>query len=185
MLCTADDHISPISMNMTILWTERLELIPVTKELCTAELSSSKELGEKLNAFVPDAWPPALVTPETLQEFIALLAVPGGSRFFAYYWVTTGNNPGGRILIGSGGILIKEDRVPELGYSVLDEFQCRGYGTEAVRMIIEWLKREFSPAFIRAYTFPFLIGSIRVLQKNGFVFEGSGPEEGMIEFRTF
>ena len=171
-------------MKMTILRTERLELIPITEELCIADLSSHMELGERLNADIPEAWPPALIEPETLHEFISLLNNPGGSRFFAYYWIKSGQFGKRRLLIGSGGSLIKEDGIPELGYSVLDEFQCRGYATEAVRSIIIWLKKEFSPEFIRAYTFLPLIGSIRVLQKNRFVYFGPA-EVGTLEYRKY
>ena len=170
-------------MKIITLLTERLELIPITTEFCMADLASSQLLGEKLNAFIPDSWPPELVTPETLQEFITLLNAPGGSRLIAYYLIRTEGDEGDRTLIGSGGFVISEDGIPELGYSVLDEFQCRGYATEAVRMMVTWLQDTLSPTTIRACTYPSLTGSIRVLEKTGFVYTGPGIEEGTIEYQ--
>ena len=183
MPCIVYENILNITMKIISLRTERLELIPITEELCNADLVSPHLLGEKLNAIIPDTWPPALLTPETLQEFIALLTAPEDSRLIAYYWISTEGGNGYRTLIGSGGFVISEDGIPELGYSVLDEFQCRGYATEAARMMITWIQDELSPASIHACTYPSLTGSIRVLEKTGFVYTGPGIEEGTIEYR--
>jgi RimJ/RimL family protein N-acetyltransferase len=172
-------------MTIPTLRTRRLELVPMTVDLCLADLSSPEILGRQLDADIPDAWPPELVTPDTLHEFIQLLNAPGGSRFYSFYWIKTGEYCSDRILIGSGGGLIKDDGIPEIGYSVLEEFRCQGYATEAVRAVTCWLKERFSPAFIRAYTFPFLTGSIRVLEKNGFHYAGPGCEEGTVEYRDY
>lgn len=172
-------------MNMKIIRTNRLELIPMTEELCQADLESPYELSQRLCAQIPDAWPPELVTAETIHEFIDLLNAPGGSRFYSFYWIKKGGNDADRILIGSGGCLMGSDGIPEIGYSVLEEFRCQGYATEAVQAIRSWLKTEFSPAFIRAYTFPSLFASIRVLEKSGFQYTGSGSEEGTIEYRIY
>ena len=155
----------------------------MTVPLCEADLCSTEELARHLNADVPDGWPPELVTPETLHEFIGLLNAPGGSRFYSFYWIRVDDTGSERTLIGSGGCLIRDDGIPEIGYSVLESFRCQGYATEAVWVITSWLKETLSPAFIRAYTFPSLTGSIRVLEKNGYQAVGPGPEEGTIEYR--
>lgn len=169
-------------MKMIFIKTDRLELIPITVDLCTADLTSSALLSEGLNARVPDAWPPALVTRETLNEFITLLINPGESRLYAFYWVKTGDSPDDRILVGSGGFVRDEDGTLELGYSVLDEFQRQGYATEAVSAMIAWAKTNLGIPFIKACTYPDLIGSINVLEKNGFSFVGKGREEGTIAY---
>ncbi len=167
---------------MIALTTKRLELIPVTVELCHADLHSRNRLSSDLRARVPDSWPPALLTPETLKEFNELLTAEGGSRLFAYYWVRTAIMPDDRVLIGSGGFVLGEDGIPELGYSVLEEFQGQGYATEAVNVMINQVRKKTNIAGIKACTFPSLIASIRVLEKNGFVPAGNGSEEGSIAF---
>jgi RimJ/RimL family protein N-acetyltransferase len=171
-------------MNLIPIITQRLELIPITVELCKADLSSHQELGNLLCARIPGAWPPEQVTNETIQTFISLLQAQGGSRFLAYYWIKKpcGFPYGERTLIGSGGFIIGEDNVPELGYSVLEEFQGKGYASEAAREMIRFMFEDPGVSTIQACTYPNLISSIRVLEKNGFEFSGPGKETGTISY---
>ncbi len=167
----------------SVIQSLRLELIPVTEENCTADMTSSVLLGRHLHARIPDSWPPALMTPDTYSEFLSLLKNPEGSRLIAFYWVTRGNDDEpDRILIGSGGFVLDEGGIPELGYSVLDEFQRMGYATEAVFAMIEWISITCQVPLIRASTYPNLLGSVRVLEKNNFHQVGGETEEGIINF---
>ncbi|PWR73175.1 GNAT family N-acetyltransferase [Methanospirillum lacunae] len=168
---------------MISLYTKRLELIPITVELCNADLTSSEVLGIHLNCCIPDSWPPALLTPETLDEFIVLLTAECESRLYAYYWVKTGDTPDDRVLIGSGGFVRDKEGAFELGYSVLEEYQQLGYATEAVNEMIKWARTNPGVVCLKACTFPSLIGSIRVLEKTGFIRDGLGSEEGSIAYR--
>ncbi|WP_300040790.1 GNAT family N-acetyltransferase [Methanospirillum sp.] len=167
---------------MDILFSTRLELVPITVELCNADLASHELLGKNLNARIPESWPPALVTRETLGEFIALLTASGGIRLYAWYWIRVGPSPDERILVGSGGFVRGEDNILELGYSVLDEFQCQGYATEAVKIMISWAENDLRVGFIKACTFPELTGSIKVLERTGFSYVGEGDEEGSLAY---
>lgn len=170
-------------MNLSIIKTERLELIPITEELCHAELSSPILLGTMLGSCIPHTWPPDLATKEVVYEFINLLTHSGGSRFFAYYWIKSDHySSGQRVLVGSGGFILGDDNVPELGYSVLNEFRGFGYATEAVRAMIEWGFNFLDFPSIYAATFPEGIASKRVLEKTGFIFSGSGKEPGTIAY---
>ena len=169
-------------MKMITLTTKRLELIPITAELCYADLHSRNRLSTDLRARVPDSWPPALLPPETLKEFIELLTAERGSRLYAYYWVRVGIIPDDRVLIGSGGFVLGPNSIPELGYSVLEEYQRQGYATEAVHVMINQARKNPDITGIKACTFPSLIGSIRVLEKSGFVLTGNGSEEGSIAY---
>ncbi len=162
--------------------TERLELIPITEEHCNAELSLPV-LEVLLEARIPEAWPPELVTEGVVSEFIQLLTSPGGSRFFAYYWVKTDKHGSDkRVLVGSGGFMVGDDGVLELGYSVIGEFQGHGYATEAVRAMIEWAFTFFDNPSIYAATFPKSFASIRVLEKTGFMHAGPGRDPETIAY---
>ena len=94
---------------------------------------------------------------------------------------------GGRVLIGTGGTATPptleetEDRVL-IGYSVLDEFQGKGYATEAVRHLIPALFAIPGIRQIEAAIYPDLAASIQVLEKNGFVRAGEGFEEGTVAY---
>jgi [ribosomal protein S5]-alanine N-acetyltransferase len=169
------------------LRTEHLELIPATREILTADLDDREELSRLLTARVPGTWPPLLMDENVIREFIRMCSDTPGPIFSTWYWIHIEPGTGSRILVGNGGIIQSEENpdTAVLGYSVLDEYQNRGYATEAVRCLIPVF---FSLPGIRkiiATTNPDLGASIRVLEKNGFVREGlirsgSGAEEGTI-----
>lgn len=172
-------------MSLPRIHTDRLDLIPATVEILRSDQNDKANLARLLNAHIPADWPPPLLDAETLSAFITILEEERDPFFICWYWVR--DEPGHRMrdLIGSGGIASSPcsgDTVA-IGYSILDEYQGNGYATEAVRGLIPVI---FSMPGIRqiiATTYPDLIGSIRVLEKNGFinagtVRSGEGIEEG-------
>ena len=175
---------TPETMRSEPITSDRLRLIPVTIETCTAELEKSSMLSEMIDAIIPGSWPPPLLTEETLHEFIALLSHPDGERLCAWYWILRPDEPGGKgILIGSGGLFMSEDTSCEIGYSVLEEYQCNGFATEAVKEILVYLSSTVDNETIFATTYPGLTPSVRVLEKCGFEWIGAGKDEGTIRFR--
>jgi RimJ/RimL family protein N-acetyltransferase len=70
----------------------------------------------------------------------------------------------------------------EIGYSVLSQFRNRGYATEAVERLVTWAFSHQSVVEVCAETLPHLQQSIRVMQKNGFVYTGSGSELGVVRY---
>ena len=88
------------------------------------------------------------------------------------------------MVIGLGGFKGRPDAAGtvELGYSVLDEFQRRGYGTEAAAALCAWAFSHPEIRCVTAETFPHLTGSISVLKKNQFRFTGAGSEGDTILF---
>ncbi|MDK2915852.1 MAG: hypothetical protein PWR25_409 [Euryarchaeota archaeon] len=167
--------------------TEHLDLIPATVEILTADRDDRRELARLLDAAVPETWPPSLLDNETLDAFIQMAAEGGDPLFAAWYWVLDDPAAGERTLIGTGGTASPPragsggDTVL-IGYSVLDEFQGRGYATEAVRHLIPTLFALPGVQQIEAATYPDISASIRVLEKNGFVQSGAGFEEGTVRY---
>lgn len=165
------------------LSSHRLSLVPVTVASCNAELKENRELSHLLDADVPGDWPPPLVTEETLHEFIGMLTDPVSCRLSAWYWIL---KPDGKIsrpiLIGSGGLYTSGDGTCEIGYSVLEAFQCQGYATEAVGTILDFVFSQGDIGTVYATTYPHLYPSVRVLQKCGFIPDGPGREEGTVRF---
>lgn len=169
--------------------TDRLDLMLANHKILKSDLGDRTELARLLHAEIPAAWPPPLMDEGVIREFISMSSAASGPVFAAWYWVLDDPVAGSRVLIGNGGILGAKSG-PEsvvLGYSVLDEYQNRGYATEAVRALIPEI---FSLPKIRriiATTYPDLGASIRVLEKNGFVRAdrvpaGTGAEEGTVCF---
>ncbi len=72
----------------------------------------------------------------------------------------------------------EDGKNPEIGYGINDEFQGRGYATEAVKLALEWAFRHTGVAAVEAETDPDNIASQKVLAKCGFNPTGSIGEEG-------
>ena len=62
----------------------------------------------------------------------------------------------------------------------METYQKNGYAAEAVQSLVEWAFNVGDVNCIIAETFPDLLASIRVLEKNGFKFLGQGSEEQII-----
>jgi RimJ/RimL family protein N-acetyltransferase len=168
--------------------TGRLDLIPATIAVLEADRNDHRELARLLSAAVPGSWPPPLLDGATIAEFIRIVGEKADPHFVTWYWVRDDAAEGGRVLVGSGGIASSPDPgTVFIGYSVLDEFQCRGYATEAVRHIVAAAFALPGVRRIMATTYPELVASIRVLEKTGFVSAGETPtgegfEEGTIAY---
>lgn len=80
----------------------------------------------------------------------------------------------GRIA-GNIGIVPKDDvyrMSVEIGYFIGEEFWGKGIATEATRLLVEYIEKEFTIVRIYAEVFETNKASMRVLQKNGFYLEG-------------
>ena len=172
--------------------TPRLELIPATTAMLSADRNDRRDLGRLLDAAIPPSWPPPLLDDATLAELVRLQEEGSDPNFCTWYWILTKDNGGDtshRTLIGSGGSAscpAAPDTVM-IGYSVLDEFQGKGYATEALHHLIPVLFRYQGIRKILATTNPELKASIRILEKNGFVPAGhreggTGMEEGTLAY---
>jgi len=169
--------------------TRRLDLVPATGEILSADLGDHKRLSRLLEAEVPAAWPPSEMNHEVLSEFYRMETEKTDPLFACWYWVL--DEPGAvrRVLVGSGGTgsAISDQKTVLIGYSVLDMFQNRGYATEAVQGMIPAIFSYSRISRIMATTFPELKASIRVLEKTGFTCTGptqagDGLEEGTLGF---
>lgn len=162
--------------------TERMSLVPATMKLYLLELHDRPAFASTLNAHVPQEWPPDQITPEVIEEFIERMQVKD-RKIWSFYWLLRQKAPELPILIGSGGFFVHEKGTLEIGYSILSDYQNKGYATEAVQSMIQWARSSLKKDCIIANTYPYLKSSIRVLEKNGFVFKGKGPEEGIITYQ--
>lgn len=172
-----------IAMTFFLIHTKRLDQIPATLDILEADRDDRRSLARLLDASIPGSWPPPLLG-EALEEFIQMVSEGGDPLFAAWYWVANDPAGGGRVLIGAGGTATSPTATDSvlIGYSVLDEFQGRGYATEAVRHIIPALFALSGIQQIEAAVYPDLDAAIRVLEKNGFTRAGEGFEEGTVRY---
>ncbi|MBR8839229.1 MAG: GNAT family N-acetyltransferase [Stigonema ocellatum SAG 48.90 = DSM 106950] len=64
----------------------------------------------------------------------------------------------------------------------LDDYQGKGYTTEAVGGLLSWAFEQPQVMSVIAETFPNNAASIRVMEKNGMVLLGNGNEEGTVRY---
>ena len=163
--------------------TRRLELRPGTIAALEAELGSRQELAETLGAEIADNWPPPLYDEPAMRWTLDHLR-SGDIRaeYGLYYFVdVTGDRP---VAVGVGGFKgDPDDGRVEIGYSVLPQFQRRGYASEAVAGLVEYAFSDARVSEVIADTLPELTPSIGVLEKNGFAFVGGGSGDGVIRYR--
>jgi len=152
---------------MLELRTPRLKLIAATLETALAETRDRLELSALLGASIPPGWPPPLNDEKSAQFFVDVLRKhPERSGWMMWYFVL--DRPGGRTAIGNGGFKGPPvDGAVEVGYSIMEEVQGRGYATEAVSALLEWAYAHGAERVV-AQTFPELHASQKVLQKLGF-----------------
>jgi len=165
--------------------TDRLRLIPATLELARAEIADRKELARLLGASVPANWP-----PETLADALPLFltwmeAAPDRAGWFGWYALAASEDPASPVLVGSVGFKgPPQDGTAEIGYSVLSQFQGRGYATEMVCGLVRWALGQPGVARIVAETEWANPASVRVLIKAGFAPTGPTTEQGGARFEN-
>lgn len=166
--------------------TRRLTLYAATLAHVRAELEHPDRLGLLLDAEVSPAWPPGEYDRDALEYFRARLEAGGADvvGWYGWYAVKEPDPEGPRTLVGAAGYLGPPDAsgAVEIGYSVLPEWQRRGYATEIVEALVQ---RAFSQPGVRrviAHTTLANVASATVLLRCGFRQVGAGTEPGGVRF---
>lgn len=173
--------------SLQIIRTQRMDLVPMTREslLCqvNAGLQARLALGRVLDADVPEVWPPEHWEPHVVDYLLTLIAEHPDAVGWCRYLLLRGERK--RTLIGTFGCGFPklETAEAELGYGLLPEWQRQGFAAEAVLAMMPWLQTQRDIRAFVAQTFPDLYGSVRVLEKCGFIAAGVGEEPGAILFR--
>ena len=168
------------SINSLAIRTARLELVAATPKLAELAVGDGRALADKLRVHLPPVWPPPLNDHDS-QLFTArqLAADPGSVGWSAWYFIDASE----RVLCGQGGFYAPpQDGAVEIGYSIVESFQQRGYATEAVGALIEWAFAQPGVERVIAHTYRHLRPSIRVMEKNGLIYLGVGDEEGLVRY---
>lgn len=168
-----------------ILTTPRLKLIPATETSLEADIKGRDDLARELKVVVPDDWPPHYYDVPAIQ--FTLKSMQNGSGvngWGVWYLVLDGGREIPRTVIGIAGFKgnPSTEGVVEIGYSVLEQYQRKGYASEAVAELLRWAFSHAVVTNVRAETLPNLTASIRVMEKNGFVFVGAGSEDGVVRY---
>lgn len=187
-------------MSHTRIRTKRLELIAVTERLAAAENTDRAAFAQLLGVLAPEKWPPPLNDADSMRwAWDHARKHPDGEGFGMWYVVLPVGEGGGgrgdggqgvegdignRLVIGTCGFrgMPSDDGTVETGYSVLEEHQGKGYGTELLRALVDWAFADPRVTRIVGETFPDMTPSRRVLEKNGFTLRGEAAEPGAVRY---
>jgi len=170
---------------MLMIRTERLDLLAAAIDHLDAELESPSQLAALLGARVPEGWPPGEYDRTAIEFFRARLAEnPEAAGWYGWYAVERAGEGRLATLLGAGGYYgpPSADGTVEVGYSILPGFQGRGFATELVRALVA---RAFATAGVTrviAHTFPGNAGSVKALERSGFVLVGPDREPGTVQY---
>jgi ribosomal-protein-alanine N-acetyltransferase len=166
---------------LRLIQSPRLNLIAATTQLIEMDIEGRESLAPALGVNVPESWPPDLYGPRAMQFALTQLG-DATEQGWSFWYLATKDVP--NELIGICGFKgwPDESGSVEVGYSILGDYQRRGYASEAVQRLTGWAFTHHNVNEVCAETLPHLTQSIRVLEKNGFVRAGAGSEAGVIRY---
>lgn len=181
----ASARFEPASYNRGVprqlLYTQRLELVPMTLSLVEAVMGGRREDSERiLEARLPDAWPGRALIERAFCASLENIRQDPEHRLWGDRVMITREGP--RRVIGSvvfhGGP--GEDGLVEVAYGVEQDSQQQGYATEGTRVSVEWAFSDPRVRAVRATTPTWHTPSRRVLEKCGFSLTGTRESEAML-----
>ena len=150
---------------MPFLQTERLTLVPLSREIAMSAMRDRARLAALLAAHVPDDWPEPDFAGFLPVLRRALRKDPACGEWFGIIIHTAD-----RTVVGDMGFHgpPDEEGMVEIGYSILPAFRRRGYAFEMARALIGWaLARPEITRITATGVAAGNRGSIRVLEKVG------------------
>jgi RimJ/RimL family protein N-acetyltransferase len=176
------EAVTPRPAPLRVLRSERLTLVAATAGLVGADLAGADALAGALEAEVTAEWPPELFSSAAMRLILAQLEDPAEQGWSAWYLLS--REQGVDTLVGLCQFKGRPDHAGavEIAYSVLPAFRDHGYATEAVARLVEWAFGHRNVTGIVAETLPHNRRSIRIMEKNGFVFTGPGSEQGIVRY---
>jgi RimJ/RimL family protein N-acetyltransferase len=167
---------------LRVLESRRMTLVAATPELVAADLAGPAAFAEAIGAAVDADWPPELYDSMAMRVAQEQLRDPSEYGWSLWYLLSKKHDPP-RVL-GICGFKGKPDRAGsvEIGYSVLRSYRVQGYATEAVARLVIWAFSHQQVVEVSAETLPHLRQSIRVMEKNGFLYSGPGSEHGVVRY---
>lgn len=161
------------------LLTSRLRLIAVTSERLHAEATEAHTLGSLLGVRVPPEWPSKDWDANVFAIIQRQYAEHPNTCGWHRYVILPGHDP---VLIGALGAFPNPNDEAEIGYGILQTWQCNGYATEGVRALLQFLFKQ-SVRSVIAHTGLRMQESIRVMEKCGLEYEAPGEEEDTVRYR--
>lgn len=164
------------------LITRRLQLVAITSALVNAEAHDDWHLGEALRARLAPDWPPEHWEPAVRAHILAQLTSQPETVGWHRYMLLAEDKP---VLVGCIGAFPCAAGDVELGYSVVNSHQRRGYATEAAGGLIAWLLEQPAVHSVSAQAYENAPASVKVMQRCGMHFVGQGDGSGTVKYRRW
>ncbi len=168
---------------MSVLYTDRLELLPITLPMVEAVLDGRREEAESLaGVSFPAEWPGRALVERAFACPLARLRDDPAS----YLWGgrllvarASASASGQRVVVGSVVLDGKPDAsgTVEIGYGIEGRSQGMGYATEGTRAVVDWALAQINVARVTAATLPWHVASRRVIEKVGMHEAGTREHE--------
>ncbi|WP_394850610.1 GNAT family N-acetyltransferase [Pendulispora brunnea] len=171
---------------MSVLLTERLELVPLTLPVVEAVMESDRNKIENLvNAPLPRRWHGRALIERAFPASLCDIRKDPETRLWGDRLMIVRKKErrivGSVIFHGRPG----PDGIAEVGYGVEDEWQGQGFATEAVECSLEWALSQPGVRAVQATTFQWHRASLRVIEKCKMVRIGSREHEMLGELTIF
>lgn len=152
-------------MSIEQISSDRLIFIPFTLDIATSVLEGNLDVLENFGLKLDKNWPDA-ESIETLPKIIKNLKIVSEPTGFESWMIVKKEN---MIVIGDAGFKGKPNTAGEvdIGYSIIDQEQKRGYGLESGKTLADWAFSQREVNFITASCFINNVGSARILEKIG------------------
>lgn len=126
-------------------------------------------------------WPPQYYDAPAIEQSLRMMEQ--GISDWHFYYISLRSS--GRLVIGICGYKgpPTDDGSVEIGYSIVDDQQRRGFATEAAAALVGRAFEDPAVSRVIAETLPGLVPSIAVLERNGFRLLGDGSEPGVIRYQ--
>lgn len=130
-----------------------------------AEILNNKKILDNLRDGLPYPY-----TEKDAKNFIS--AMLNADKNTTYAFAISINNK----VVGSIGVFRKDNihyQTAEMGYYIEEAYWGKGIGTSAVKQVCKYIFENTDIIRIFAEPFAYNIGSCRVLEKSGFLYEGT------------
>jgi RimJ/RimL family protein N-acetyltransferase len=157
-------------MELALLQTARLRLVPLTAEMARAILAGDLSGLAAAGLTAADGWP-----HEDTADGLAM----AGKGGYPPGWLVTVS---GAVIgdIGTHGPVDEAGRV-EIGYGLAAPSRGQGYGSETVAAVADWLLSQPGVRQVRAHTLTDNAPSRRVLEKAAFAYIGLDQGEALYQ----
>ena len=173
---------------MTILMTDRLELIPITLDVVEAVFRNDRDAVEALvEARVPEKWPGRALVERAFSADLDRIRANPSQRLWGDRLMISRPCEGDRRVVGSVVFhgAPDDDGVVEVGYGVEQSSQGRGYGSEATCAAVQWALTQPGVRSVIATTFPWHTASVKILRRAGLSPSGWREHDLLGEMQVF